>query len=130
MAVEWRKVDMKNKGFTLIEVMIALVIFSIGIMSIIGMLMIGEKGIASGDKSFTAVQAAKGQMELLRSSIPPDTSGDVCSTSTLPAIQCAWSVREGVPAEGLSTLEVIATWREGEKERSLVLTTIQFDNNN
>lgn len=130
MEVEWRKVDMKNKGFTLIEVMIALAVFSIGIMSIIGMLMIGEKGIASGDKSFTAVQAAKVQMELLRNSILPDTSGDVCSAPVIPAIQCVWSVREGVPAEGLSTVEVIATWYEGEKERRLVLTTIQFDGNN
>lgn len=118
---------MSAKGFTLIEVTIALAVFSIGIMSIIGMLMIGEKGIASGNKAFTAVQAAKGQMELLRSSIPPDTSGDVCSTPTIPAVQCVWSVRKGVPAEGLATLKVIATWQEGEKERSLVLTTIRFE---
>lgn len=130
MEMDGRTVDMSAKGFTLIEVTIALAVFSIGIMSVIGMLMIGEKGIASGDKSFTAVQAAKGQMELLRSSIPPDTSGDVCSPPAIPAIQCIWSIRKGVPEEGFSTLEVFATWYEGEKERKLVLTTIQFDGNN
>ena len=41
MAMGWNKVDLREHGFTLIEVMTALTIFSIGVMSIIGMFIMG-----------------------------------------------------------------------------------------
>ena len=122
--------EMKEKGFTLIEVMIALIIFSIGALSITGMFIIGEKGIKNGMKSFMAVQAAKAQMEILRSSGIQESQSDSCSTLTSSTIQCKWSIKKDVPEGGLSLIEVIATWFEGEKERELVLTTIRFDGNN
>lgn len=127
MAVGWKWVGINEKGFTLIEVLIALTIFSVGILSITGMLIIGTKGISGGSKSIIAVQAAKAQMELLRGSIGQNTSSDVCSTITTSTIQCAWSVKNDVPSEGISTLEVITTWYEGERKRDLVLTTLRFD---
>lgn len=127
MAMEWKEMGIREKGFTLIEVMIALSIFLIGVLSIIGMLIIGGKGITGGHKSFNAVQAAKSQMELLRGSIVPDALSDVCPALSAPTIQCVWSVRKGVPAEGISTLQVITTWYEGERNRKLVLTLLRFD---
>jgi len=130
MGMERGYLEMKEKGFTLIEVMIALIIFSIGALSIAGMFIIGEKGIKNGMKSFMAVQAAKAQMEILRHSDMNDSPNDNCSTLSLSNIQCTWSIKKDTPEEGLSLIEVIATWFEGEKERELVLTTIRFDGNN
>ena len=129
MAMGRGKVDMTEKGFTLIEVMIALAIFSIGILSIIGMFIIGSKGIISSNMSYLAVQTAKSQMELLRNSALTNVSEEICSTITTATFQCVWSVKRDVPAEGLSTLEVITKWHEGEKNRELFLTTLRFDNN-
>ena len=53
-------------GFTLIEVMIALTIFTIGLLGISGMLLIGETGIATGNRSLSAVQISRAQMEQLK----------------------------------------------------------------
>lgn len=128
MEMDWREMDLSKNGFTLIEIVIALTVFSIGVLSIIGMLVIGENGIKGGNKSFTAVQAAKAQMELLRASLIPDAISDTCSTLSESNIQCEWSVQKDDPAEGLSTIEVVATWQEGEKKRELVLTYLRFDN--
>lgn len=131
MALEWREVVMRESGFTLVEIMIALTIFSIGVLSIIGMFIIAGKGIAGGNRSFTAVQMAKAQMELLRASPSvSDTASDLCSTGSTPAIECTYSIKKNTPSENLSTLEVIATWNEGDRERKLVLTSLRFDGNN
>lgn len=127
MAMDRRKLDLREGGFTLAEVLIALTIFSIGILSITQMLMIGEKGIVGGNKSFTAVQIARSQMELLRGGIVSEVMGETCSTGSAPTIECTYSVKKGVPAEGLSTLEVISAWYEGERKRQLVLTTLRFE---
>lgn len=130
MAMGRSNVDLREHGFTLIEVMTALTIFSIGVMSIIGMFIMGEKGIAGGNRSFTAVQTARAQMELLRNSAVQSPTSDVCSTPSTSTIQCVWSVMKDTPEEGLSTLQVITTWYEGDKERQLVLTSLRFDGNN
>jgi len=127
MAMDRRKLDLREKGFTLAEVLIALTIFSIGILSITGMLMTGEKGVAGGNKSFTAVQKASSQMELLRGGIVSEVMGEPCSTGSSPTIECTYSIRKDAPAEGLTTLEVISAWYEGERKRQLVLTTLRFE---
>jgi len=127
MAMDRRKLDLREGGFTLAEVLIALTIFATGILSVTQMLMIGEKWVAGGHKSFTAVQTARSQMELLRGGIVSEVMGKTCSTGSTPTIECTYSVRKDVPAEGLSTLEVISAWYEGERKRQLVLTTLRFE---
>lgn len=129
MAMDRRKVDLKEMGFTLTEVVIALAIFSVGVLSIIGMFIIGAKGISGSNMSYHAVQTAKSQMELLRGSTITGISEELCSTLTISILQCVWSVRKDIPAEGLSTIEVTTTWHEGEKKRELILTTLRFDKN-
>lgn len=127
MALERRGMDLNEKGFTLAEVLIALTIFAVGILSITGMLMTGEKGIEGGRKSFTAVQTARSQMELLQEGMVSEVMGEPCATGSSPTIECAYSVRKDVPADGLTTLEVISSWHDGEQERQLVLTTLRFE---
>ena len=115
-----------KSGFTLIEVMIALTIFTIGILGISGMLIIGEKGIMTGNKSHSAVQISKAQMEQLKGTPNVEAGSGECTTIDTPEIQCKWSIRKDTPAAGLSEIEVKASWNEGEKKRELVLNTLRF----
>jgi len=115
-----------KSGFTLIEVMIALTIFTIGILGISGMLIIGEKGIMTGNKSHSAVQISKAQMEQLKGTPNVEAGSGECTTIDTPEIQCQWSIRKDTPAAGLSEIEVKASWNEGEKKRELVLNTLKF----
>lgn len=127
MAMDRRKLDLREKGFTLTEVLIALTIFATGILSITQMLMIGEKWVVGGHKSFTAVQTARSQMEFLRGGMISDVMEEPCATGSSPTIECTYSIRKDAPAEGLTTLEVISAWYEGEQKRQLVLTTLRFE---
>ncbi|MEK6583234.1 MAG: prepilin-type N-terminal cleavage/methylation domain-containing protein [Nitrospirota bacterium] len=118
--------DNPEYGFTLIEVMIALTIFTIGILGISGMLIIGEKGIMTGNKSHSAVQISKAQMEQLKGTPNVEAGSGECTTIDTPEIQCQWTIRKDTPAAGLSEIEVKASWNEGVNKRELVLNTLRF----
>ena len=129
MEMGWGQVVMSDNpeyGFTLIEVMIALTIFTIGILGVSGMLLIGEKGITTGNKSLSAVQISKAQIEQLRGDSTIETGSGECTTIDTPAIQCQWTIRKDTPAAGLSEIEVKASWNEGVNKRELVLNTLRF----
>ncbi|MDD5433898.1 MAG: prepilin-type N-terminal cleavage/methylation domain-containing protein [Nitrospira sp.] len=129
MEMGWGEVAVTNKGFTLLEVLFALAIFTVCSLSIAGMLIIGKKAASNGINSFIAVQASKGQMEILRSSGIQNSATDTCSTLSLSSILCVWSVKKDVPDPGLSTLEVTASWKEGDNNKQLVLKTLRFNRN-
>lgn len=113
-------------GFTLIEVLIALTIFSIGILGISGMLLIGERGISTGTKSLSAVQTSKAQMEHLKGDSNIEAGSGECTALYSPEIQCQWTIRGDTPAADLYEIEVMASWNEGEKKRELILNTLRF----
>ncbi len=115
-----------NLGFTLIEVMIALTIFTIGILGVSGMLLIGEKGISTGNKSLSALQISKAQMERIKGDSVIETGSGECTALYSPDIQCQWTIRGDTPATDLYEIEVMTSWNEGEKKRELVLNTIKF----
>ena len=117
---------LKKNGFTLIEVMIALTIFTIGILGISGMLLIGENGISTGNKSLSAVLRSKAQMEQLKGDSTIETGSGECTALYSPEIQCQWTIRGDTPAEDLYEIEVRASWNEGERKRELVLNTLRF----
>src|SRR3990172_4158398 len=124
MEMGWGQVVMSDNpeyGFTLIEVMIALTIFTIGILGVSGMLLIGERGITTGNKSLSAVQISKAQMEQLKGNSTVETGAGECTALYSPEIQCRWTIRGDTPAAGLHEIEVKASWNEGDKKRELVL---------
>lgn len=59
------KKQMENKGFTLIEVLITLAIFSIGILAVAAMQMSSTKGNASSRRITEATALAESQIERL-----------------------------------------------------------------
>ncbi len=126
MAVGWDKMVMTENGFTLIEVMIALTIFTVGILGISGMLLIGEKGVSTGGKSHSAVRISRAQMEQLKGDDTIEAGSGVCTAFETPGIQCLWTIRRDTPATGLAEIEVRASWDEGDRTRELVLNTIKY----
>ena len=113
-------------GFTLIEVMIALTIFTIGILGISGMLLIGENGVATGNRSLSAVQITRAQMEQLKGDSTIEAGSGECTALFSTDIECQWEIRGDTPSAGLYDIEVKASWNEGERKREIVLNTIKF----
>lgn len=125
MEMEWQ--DLAIKGFTLIEVLFATLIASAVMLAITGMFIFGGKGIYGGRKSLLAVEGTGTQMEsLLNLSMDRSGSGKCATISFIKGLECKWSIRKDIPEPGLSTIEVISRWNEGDRERTYILRTLRW----
>ncbi len=115
-----------SPGFTLIEVMIALTIFTIGLLGISGMLLIGENGVTTGNRSLSAVQISRAQMEQLKGKSNIEAGSGECTKLLSTDIGCQWEIRGDTPSAGLHEIEVKASWNEGDRKRELVLNALRF----
>ena len=125
-SAEFREWKINKNGFTLIEVMIALTIFTIGILGVSGMLLIGENGITAGNRSLSAVQISRAQMEQLKGKSNIEAGSGECTELFSTDIECQWEIRGDTPSAGLYEIEVKALWNEGERKRELVLNTLRY----
>jgi len=125
-SAEFREWKINKNGFTLIEVMIALTIFTIGILGVSGMLLIGENGLTTGNRSLSAVQISRAQMEQLKGKSNIEAGSGECTELFSTDIECQWEIRGDTPSADLYEIEVKASWNEGERKREIVLNTIKF----
>jgi prepilin-type N-terminal cleavage/methylation domain-containing protein len=109
---------MTRRGFTLIEVLIALGIFSTAILGISQMTAVGYQQLHASDLRLTALQWSRGRMEMLRvGDGPPE--GEAATTN---GVHYVWETRPDSPESGLTTLEVTASWNiQGQSFRMSLL---------
>jgi prepilin-type N-terminal cleavage/methylation domain-containing protein len=126
------------KGFTFLEVILALTLFSFGLLAVTGMFGISTQALQSGGDRTKAVLLAQEKLELLK--ILPYHSLIFPPIGEYPAdplhtvrenhgpIHLTWSVQKDQPWVGLSVLTVEATWRiSGGQTKSVRLVTLRAD---
>jgi len=129
-----RKKTSDNKGFTLIEVLVAMAIFSIGILAIGSMQLAATKGSASARLNSEAVTIAQSQAETLillpYSSVLPGSYGP----NPVGAYSVGWDVWDtgtgtpwgAIPAVNTRVFQVTATsQRGGAGRRSATITFVK-----
>jgi prepilin-type N-terminal cleavage/methylation domain-containing protein len=72
-----RRVLFQNKGFTLMEVMIAIVVLSVALLALAGLQMISIRGNSFGNRMTEAITLAKDLMEKMKN----DEWGDIADWS-------------------------------------------------
>ena len=126
-----------NKGFTIIEILIALVFLAVGLLGIAGLQITTIRGNASAKKITEAITLAQEKLEDL-SSLPisdpqladPDpsvndigtnivdnteffTNPDYNDDSPIQGISRVYNVYVNFPSPGLRTITVIVGWQDG-----------------
>jgi type IV pilus assembly protein PilV len=113
-------------GFTLIEVMIALVIMSIGLTALAAVQISAIRGNDFSKRMTTAVSIAEARMEQIKNgsyaSIIPESAIQVTQSNMNFTRQVA--VTNNSPLANTKTINVTVSWSERSKSPSVPITTI------
>lgn len=120
------------KGFTLIEVLVAMVIFAIVSLAITQMMVASTKLASENGIASEAIALAQETLEDLRA-VPfaNMTSGSAVATSSkgVVPLNVAWTVTSNSPETGMNTIVVTVTWDQQGVTKSYdvqsVFTNIQ-----
>ncbi len=93
----------KKEGFSLIEVMVSLLVFSIGMLMLVPMMVLSIQGNDYASKSTYAIQLAQAKMEELKNRNVIYSSQDVVGLMTR-----SWAVEN--ESSSLKKLTVSVTW--------------------
>ena len=126
-----------HKGFTLVEIMIAIFILVIALLGLISVTVMVIKGNSFSKTMTTATTLAKDKMEQLKNTSYGSLAGSTDYAkldSTVQATQTAesiytrrWIVSSdppGSPAAGMKKIEVTVTWNWQGTDHNAILTTI------
>ena len=126
-----------SSGFTLIEVMIAIAIFSIGILAVAGMQLWNVKNNTTGNITTLATLLARDQMEQLKNvsdvttlasgadpNNPIDENGqNVVATKATEGYFRSWNIADNTPTANMKTISVRVQWSE-KKDFSITIDTV------
>jgi type IV pilus assembly protein PilV len=106
----------EEKGFTLIEVLIGLIILAIGILAVAGMQITSTRGNFFSNNLMQASYIAQDRLEFLKNPpfdsplIQDGSSGN--GTTTISGIAFNWSYTVAANA-GIRTINCTVTWNDG-----------------
>jgi prepilin-type N-terminal cleavage/methylation domain-containing protein len=115
-----------EEGFTLLEIMIALVILSIALVALAGLQVSAIKGNAFSKRMTTAVSIGNEKMEQLKNS----SYANILSESPIQVTQSNMNFTRQVtvtnnnPLPNMKTVNVMVTWSDSSKSYSVPITTI------
>jgi type IV pilus assembly protein PilV len=113
-------------GFTLIEIMIALVILSISLIALAGLQISAIRGNAFSKRMTTAVTIAEAKIEQLKNmpyvNIQSEASAQLTQGNMNFTRQVV--VTNNSPIANSKTVDVTVTWSDGSKSHTIPISTI------
>lgn len=117
----------EKKGFTLLEVMITLVILSVGMLGLASMQIMAIKGNSFGQRLSIASTLAQNKLEEIRQ-VAFDSiadGNDVCTDQiNRVSYNRQWTVQNDTPQPNMKTVDIRVRWMGSEAQRSVSYSTI------
>lgn len=119
-----------QRGFTLLEVMITLVILAIGLLGLAGLQIIAIKGNSFGQQMTVASTMAQNQLEQMRrGAVALGSSNDAVTDQNGITYTRTWTVTPNTPNTDMNTVNITVSWAGPtgsgtEATRNITLRTI------
>lgn len=122
----------KGDGFTLLEVMVALVILSVGLLGLAALQLVAIKSNAFSGEMTYATMLAQQHAEILKSRAFTDsdlTAGEHTAMGSSKGVQytVAWNVTDNAPDTDMKTINLTVQWtslRQGTSDQSAGQKTV------
>ena len=116
-------------GFTLLEIMISLVLFSVGTLAIMSLMQRAHAGIADGENVLIATHLAQWKLEALRNDAYADIASESKASITTPSGYTRFSqaVTVTTPQTNLKQIVVTVYWDTPGSEADVSLQTHRYN---
>lgn len=111
-----------NKGFTLVEIMVAISILSIALLGLVSVTVMVIKGNSFSKTMTTATTLANDKMEKLKNN---SYAALAPGTETVESIYTrTWTVTQNSPAAGMTTIVMTVQWTWQGAARNVTVSSI------
>lgn len=113
-----------SRGFSLIEIMVAMTFLGIGLLAVAQMVPLGMAGVVQARLRTNATQAAQEKVDELRGedfTSAALTAGDY--TEDTGDYNLQWTIADDTPVPGIKRVEVTASWEHWSGTKTVDLTT-------
>jgi type IV pilus assembly protein PilV len=129
MSLQDRSKKRSEQGFSLIEVMITLSIFAVGVLAVALMQDLSIQHNASARLMSEAIEVAQSQMARLMGAPYDDANLDEFSSpygpNSIGHYRVSWTVQEDVPMSDMKTIKLTVAWSDQGAEKSLAVASIK-----
>jgi type IV pilus assembly protein PilV len=124
--MKWKRLMWSADGFTLIEIMITLVILSIGLMALSGLQVNAIKGNAFSKRLTTAVSIGQEKLEQIKNTsyanVQSESSTQINKANMNFTRQVL--VTNNTNPANTKTVKVTVTWTQGSKSYTVPISTL------
>jgi prepilin-type N-terminal cleavage/methylation domain-containing protein len=111
------------EGFSLVELMIAITLIGIGILSLAMLFPVSMRKVNRGDLESRATFQAEAKIEELKRT-PWANLVTAASADTVETVFVRnWTVQVDSPVQGMKTVSVTVNWADGQGPRSILLSS-------
>ena len=126
--MKWKRLMWPEEGFTLIEIMITLVIMSIGLMALAGLQVSAIRGNAFSKRLTTAISIAQSRLEQVKNTpyanIQSESPTQVAVSNPNLNFTRQVTVTNNSPLPNTKRVEVVVTWTQASKTYTVPISTI------
>ena len=113
-----------DRGFTLVEIMVAVFLVTIALLSLVSVTVIVIKGNSFSKTMTAATTLARDKMEDLKNTNYTSIASSASPETVQNTYQRSWTVATDSPAANMSTITVTVNWVWGGQTRNVTMQSI------
>ena len=114
-------------GFSLIELMIAITILGVGILSLAGLFPMAMRRVSTGDLESRATFHAQSKIEELKRTNWDQLLATAATDTVETSFLRSWAIQEDEPVVGMKQISVTVTWLDNKGSRNVTLSSFLSD---